>query len=60
MGRVADTDGAWQRVECVLMRQKLQPARGGACDVVSGRSWLGFARDWLFCRFMPLLWQLDE
>ena len=49
-----------QRVERVLMRQKLQPARGGACDVVSGRSWLGFARDWLFCRSMPLLSQLDE
>ena len=44
----------------VLMRQKLQPTRGGACDVVSGRSWLGFARDWLFCHFMPLLWQSDE
>ena len=35
-------------------------ARGGACDAISGRSWLGFARDWLFCRSMPLLWQLDE
>ena len=42
------------------MRQKQQSVRGGACDVVSGRSWLGFAQDWLFCRFMPLLWQLDE
>ena len=42
------------------MRQKLQPVRGGACDVVFGRSWLGFARDWLFCHSMPLLWQLDE
>ena len=35
-------------------------ARGGACDVVSGRSLLGFARNWLFCHFMPLLWRLDE
>ena len=42
------------------MRQKLQAARGGACEAVSGRSWLGFARDWLFCHSMPLLWQLDE
>ena len=34
-------------------------ARGGACDAVSGRSWLGFARDWLFCLSMPVLWQLN-
>ena len=32
----------------------------GACEVVSGRSWLGFAQDWMFCHSMPLLWQLDE
>ena len=57
--RVAGTDGAWRRVECVLVRQKLQPVRGGACDAVSGRSWLGFARDWLFCLSMPFLWQLN-
>ena len=42
------------------MSQKLQAARGSACDVVSGHSWLGFAQDWLFCRFMPLLWQLAK
>ena len=54
--RVADIDGAWRSV---LMRQKLQPTRGGACDAVSGRSWLGFARDWLFCLSMPFLWQLN-
>ena len=53
--RVRDTDGAWRRVEHVLMRQKLQPARGGACEVVSGHSWLGFAQDCLFCHSMPLL-----
>ena len=47
-GRVADIDDAWRRVERMLVRQKLQPTRGGACDAVSGRSWLGFARDWLF------------
>ena len=32
----------------------------GACDVVSGRSWLGFALDWLFCLPMPFLWLLNE
>ena len=51
--------GAWRRVERVLVRQKLQPARGGACDAVSGRSWLGFARDWSFCLSMPVVWQLN-
>ena len=56
MRRVADTDGTWWRV---FVRQKLQPARGGAYDLVSGRSWLGFARDWLFCLSMPVLWQLN-
>ena len=34
-------------------------ARGGACDAVYGRSWLGFARDWLFCLSMPFLLQLN-
>ena len=60
MRRVADTDGVWRRVKHVLVRQKLQPTRGGACDAVSGCSWLGFARDWLFCLSMPFLWQLNE
>ena len=57
---VEDTGGAWQRVERMLVRQELQPACGGACDVVSGRSPLGFARDWLFCLPMPFLWLLNE
>ena len=57
--RVADIDGAWRRIERVLVRQKVQPTRRGACDAVSGRSWLGFARDWLFCLSMPFLWQLN-
>ena len=64
--RVAGTSGAWRRVAArggawqrVLMRQKLKQARGGACDAVSGRSWLGFARDWMFCLSMPVLWQLN-
>ena len=52
--------GAWRHVERVLVRQKLQPACGGACDAVSGCSWLGFAWDWLFCLSMPFLWQLSE
>ena len=56
---VAVADGARRRIERVLMRQKLQPARGGTCDAVSSRSWLGFARDWLFCLSMPVLWQLN-
>ena len=49
----------WRCVERVLVRQKLQPVCGGACDAVSGRSWLGFARDWLLCLSMPILWQLN-
>ena len=57
--RVAGTSGAWRRVERVLVRQKLQAARGGTCDAVSGRSWLGFARDWPFCLSMPVVWQLN-
>ena len=48
-----------RRVGRVLMRQKLQPVRGGACDAVSGCSWLGFARDWPFCLSMPVVWQLN-
>ena len=56
---MAGTDGVWRRVECVLVRQKLQPACGSACDAVSGHSWLGFSRDWLFCLSMPFLWQLN-
>ena len=59
-GLAREARGRYQwRVERVLVRQKLQPARGGACDAVSGRSWLGFARDWLFCLSMPVLWQLN-
>ena len=56
---VAGTDGAWRRVERMLVRQKLQPARGGTCDAFSSRSWLGFARDWLFYLSMPVRWQLN-
>ena len=51
--------GAWRRVERVFVRQKLQAARGGTCEAVSGRSWLGFARDWMFCLSMPVIWQLN-
>ena len=42
------------------MRQKIQSTGGGACELFSGRSWLGFSRDCLFCYSMPLLLQLDE
>ena len=55
--RVVARGSAWRRV---LVRQKLQPAREGACDAISSRSWLGFPWDWLFCHSMPLLWELDE
>ena len=56
---MAGTDGAWRRVERVFVRQKLQAARGGACEAVSGRTWLGFARDWIICLSMPVIWQLN-
>ena len=55
MRRVRYTNGAWLRVERVLVRQKLQLAHGGACEVFSGCSWLGFSRDYLFCHSMLLL-----
>ena len=48
-----------RRVERVLVRQKLQPVHRGTCDAVSGRSWLGFSRDWLFCLSISFLWQLN-
>ena len=51
--------GAYEARGGTCSRQKLQPARGGACDAVSGRSWLGFARDWTFCLSMPIVWQLN-
>ena len=54
--RVADTDDTWQRVEA---RAREAETSAGACDTVSGRSWLGFARDWLFCLSMPFIWQLN-
>ena len=49
-----------RRVGRMLVRQKLQPVRGGACDAVSGCSWLGFAWDCLFYHSIPLFWQFDE
>ena len=58
--RVSERDDEWRRVERVLMRQKIQAVRGGAYDVFSGRSWLGFARNCLFCHSIPLLLQLGE
>ena len=57
--RVADIDGAWRHVATRRARARQAESSAGACDAVSGRSWLGFARDWLFCLSMPLLWQLN-
>ena len=51
--RVADINGAWMRVAA---RAREIETSAGACDVVSSRSWLGFAQDWLFCLSMPFLW----
>ena len=42
------------------MRAREAGTSAGACDAVSGSSWLGFARDWLFCLPMPFLWLLNE
>ena len=42
-----------QCMERVLVRQKLQMARGGACEVVSSSSLLGFARDRKICQYVP-------
>ena len=47
-------------MEAHKARAREAETSGGACDVFSGRSWLGFAWDWLFCRSMPFIWQLDE
>ena len=57
--RVGARGRYWRRVERVFVRQKLQAARGGAREAVFGCSWLGFARDWMFCLSMPVIWQLN-
>ena len=57
--RVAGTDDAWRRVAALGVRAHEAKTSAGACDSVSGRSWLGFAWDWLFCLSMPFLWQLN-
>ena len=57
--RVAGTSGAWRRVAARGARAREAETSGGACDAVSGRSWLGFAWDWLFCIFMPVVSQLN-
>ena len=43
----------------VAARAREAETSAGACDAVFGRSWLGFARDWLFCLSMPIVWQLN-
>ena len=52
--------GAWQILAARGARAREARTSAGACDAVSGRSWLGFARDWLFCLPMPFLWLLNE
>ena len=49
--------GRYQRH--VAVRACEAETSAGACDAVSGRSWLGFARDWTFCLSMPVVWQLN-
>ena len=50
----------WWHMKRVSDSQKLLVACVGACQILYGYSWLGFAQDCLFCHSMPLLWQLDE
>ena len=57
---VSDTSGAWWRVAACGARAREAGTLAGACDAVSSRSWLGFARDWPFCLPMPFLWLLNE
>ena len=56
-GLAREARGRYRR--CVTARAREAETSAGACDAVSGRSWLGFARDWLFCLSMPVLWQLN-
>ena len=53
------TSGAWRCVAARGARAREAETSAGACDAVSGRSWLGFARDWPFCLSMPIVWQLN-
>ena len=50
----------WRRVAVRGVHACEAGTSAGACDAVSGRSWLGFARDWPFCLPMPFLWLLNE
>ena len=61
MGLACEVRGCVRETEMARgARAHKAKTSGGACQVVFGHSWLGFARDWLFCRSMPLLSQLDE
>ena len=51
--------GAWQALTTRGARVREAETSGGACEAVSGRSWLGFAQDWMFCLSMPVIWQLN-
>ena len=50
----------WETLTVRGARAREAETSGGACDVFSGRSWLGFAWDWLFYLSMPFLWQLNK
>ena len=50
----------WRRVVARGARAREAGTSAGACDAISGRSLLGFARDWPFCLPMPFLWLLNE
>ena len=52
--------GAWQILAARGTRAREAGTSVGACDAVSGCSWLGFAQDRLFCLPMPFLWLLNE
>ena len=52
-------EGAWQSLTARGARVREAETSGRACEAVSGRSWLGFARDWMFCLSMPVIWQLN-
>ena len=48
--------GAWQALTTRVARVREAETSGDACEAVSGRSWLGFAQDWMFCLSMPVIW----
>ena len=51
--------GAWKIPAALAAHAREAETSAGVCDAVSGRSWLSFARDWMFCLSMPVVWQLN-